>query len=196
MNAQVVHGEILPQRPEWLLPAQERARKRDCFVREFDRQFSDWSEIARVCIDVDKDRDWEILKFHSFDSWIMSAAPRSRSYLYLVIQLYRVLGQDISDEELAEMPLASATVLKSVSSKTRRDPKVRTAAKGKTKELRQTIMDDHPDQLLESVVTVRLKFSLSAYKRIQDAYDLYVELIDPEASMETFLEFACSEVQP
>jgi hypothetical protein len=134
--------------------------------------------------------------YSSFHDWLLLEAPRSRSYLYLVIDHYRTLSPDISDEELAEMPLASATVLKSVSSKTRRDPKVRKAAKGKTKELRQAIMDDHPDQLLESVVTVRLKFSLSAYKRIQDAYDLYVELIDPEASMETFLEFACSEVQP
>ena len=196
MNAQVVHGEILPQRPEWLLQPQERAEIRDRFVREFECQYADWSSIAKVCLDIDHDQDWKVLGYRSYDAWLQAAAPRSRSFIYLVVSHYKALSPDISDEELAEMPLASATVLKSVSSKTRRDPKVRKAAKGKTKELRQTIMDDHPDQLLESVVTVRLKFSLSAYKRIQDAYDLYVELIDPEASMETFLEFACSEVQP
>lgn len=192
-TAAVVHGEILPQRPEWLLSPQERAGIRDRFVREFESQYADWSSIAKVCLDVDRDRDWKVLGYHSYDAWLSAAAPRSRSFIYLVVSHYKKLSPDISDEELADIPLASATVLKSVSSKARRDPKVQKAAKGKAKELRETIMREHPDQHLEFVVRPKLKFSLSAWEKIETAYEAYL-LVDPTASMEVFLEFAVSEV--
>lgn len=173
-----------------------RAQWRDEYVRDFETQFSGWVFIAKVCLDVDRDQDWKVLGYRSWDAWLQAAAPRSRSFIYLVVSHYKALSPDISDEELAEIPLASATVLKSVSSKTRRDPVVQNAAKGKTKELRETIMREHADQHLESVVTPKLHFSLGAWHKINNAYETYVELIDPNASMETFLEFACSEVQP
>jgi len=194
MSAGVVHGEILQQRPEWLLPPDERAQMRDRFVREFETQFSDWSAIARVCVDVDKDKDWKVLGYRSWDAWLQSAAPRSRSFIYLVVSHYKALSPDISDEELAEMPLASATVLKGVSSKARRDPKVQKSAHGRTKELRETIMREHPDQHLESVVTPKLKFSFSAWHKISDALEAY-QMVEPNATIESFMEFIVTEWQ-
>ena len=192
MSAHVVHGEVIGPKPEWLLPPRERAKKRDVFVREFERQFQDWTEVAKVCIDVDKDRDWELLGFRSFEAWILDAAPCSRSYLYLVIGRYKELSVDISPEELSEIPLGSAGVLKQLSSKIRRDPKVRKAAKRKPKEFLAEMQQSHPEQMLESIVVKKLKFTASAWTVIEAAYDAYL-LVDPDASLETFFEWLVSE---
>jgi hypothetical protein len=169
----------------------QRARNRDNFVREFERQWADWTEIARCCVEVDRDRDWEVLGFHSFESWLCDAAPRSRSYLYLVMGRYKELSVDIPPEELAQIPLGSAGVLKQLSSKIRRSPEVIDAAKKTPKEFREALQESHPEQLIEQIVTVKLKFSVSQWERIEGAYEAY-KLVDPTASLTTFLEYCVS----
>src|SRR5882672_377315 len=101
-----------PEIREYELSPKERASARDSFVRAFERQWSDWTEIARVCCEIEDDKDYLLLGFHSFGSWVLQAAPRSRSYLYLVMGRYRELRPDISDEELAQISLGSAGVLR------------------------------------------------------------------------------------
>lgn len=183
-----------PEIREHSLSSKERAEARDSYVRGFERQFSDWTEIAKVCIEVERDQDYLLLGFPSWHAWLLAAAPRSRSYIYLVVGRFKELIADIPEAELALIPLGSAGVLRQLSSKIRQDPKVRQAAANKPSELRQVLASEFPLQHIEPVVEQRLRFSLSQWERIESAWEAY-KLVDPTASLETFLEFAVSECQ-
>lgn len=182
-----------PEIREISMSPKERAKARDLYVRDFDRQFADWAGIADCCLAVDRDRDWEILQFHSFHAWLLDAAPASRSYLYLVMGYYKKLILDIPAEELAEIPLGSAGVLASMSSTVRRDPKIRKAAKKKPGEFIREVQEMAPEQHVEGRHRVTLDFPLSAWTLIENAYQKFQELGGP-ASLETFVEFLVSEV--
>jgi hypothetical protein len=181
-----------PEVREFSLTPKERAESRDNYVRVFDQQWADWSSIAKVCVDMDRDRDWEILGFASFNQYLVTAAPRSRSYLYLVIGRYRELSPDIPDEELAQIPLSNASVLKQLSPEVRRESKIGRAAKGKPAEFREFVAREYPQQHVEPLVEQRLRFTLSAWQRIEAAWEAY-KVIDESASLETFLEWLVSE---
>lgn len=174
------------------LTAQERAAARHSFVISFERQFSDWAEIAKVCCQIEQDKDYLLLGFHSFGAWMMEAAPRSRSYLYLVMSRYKELAPDMSDEDLAKIPLESTAVLKQLSSKLRQNPELASVAIKKPKELRQYVQEKHPDQHVEGIVERRLKFTASQWDRVEATYEAYL-LTDEGASLETFIEWLCSE---
>jgi hypothetical protein len=174
------------------LTPMERAKARHSFVTDFERQFSDWSGIARVCCEIERDRDYLLLGFHSFGSWLMSAAPRSRSYLYLVMGRYKELAPDIPDEELAQIPLGSAGVLRQLSPAVRRLSKVRQIAQGKPSELRQVLKDEFPEQHIEAIVEKTIYFTTSQWERIESVYETYL-LTDEGASLSTFIEWLCSE---
>ena len=186
------HVVDLEIRPESNLTPQERAAARDSFVRSFERQFSDWSEIARVCCQIEQDRDYVLLGFHSFGAWLIEAAPRSRSYIYLIMGRYKELAPDISDEELAQIPLESAGVLKQLSSKLRQNPELASVAIKEPKKLRQFIKEKHPEQHIEQIVEKRLRFTASQWERVEAAYEAYL-LMDEGASLEVFFEWLCSE---
>lgn len=181
-----------PEIRETSLTPKERAEARDNYVRVFDSQFADWSAIAKVCCDIERDKDWQVLGFSSFNAWLLNAAPRSRSYLYLVIGRYKELSADIPDEELAQIPLTSAGVLKQLSLAVRRESKVRQAAKGKPSELREVLARDYSTQHVEPIVEHRLRFTLSQWQRIESAWEAY-RMVDEGASLEVFLEWAVSE---
>lgn len=181
-------------RTEFGLTPKERAEARDSFVRSFERQFSDWTEIAKVCIEVERDRDFEVLGFSSWHSWLLNAAPRSRSYIYLVVGRYKELSVDIPEAELAQIPLGSAGVLKQLSSKIRQDPKIRQAARSKPGDLRQVIQNEFPLQHIEGIVEHRLRFTTSQWGKIESAFEAY-KTVDESASLEIFFEWLVSECQ-
>ncbi len=179
-------------RPDTDLSPQERAEARDSFVRSFERQFADWSEIARVCCQIEQERDYLLLGFHSFGAWLIEAAPRSRSYIYLVMGRYKELAPDISDEDLARIPLESTEVLKQLSSTIRRNPELASVAIKEPKELRKHIQENHPDQHVELVVEKTIRFTASQWERVEAVYEAYL-LTDEGASLATFVEWLCSE---
>ncbi len=181
-------------RAEFGITPQERADARDSFVRSFERQFSDWTEIAKVCIEVERDRDYELLGFPSWHAWLMAAAPKSRSYIYLVVGRYKELIPDIPDAELAQITLGSAGVLRQLSSKIRQHPEIRKAATLKPSDLRQVLYKEFPDQHFEPVVEHRLRFTISQWGRIEAAFEAY-RVLDSTASLETFIEWLVSECQ-
>ena len=194
MSTQVVNGvqgEVVLQAEDELSP-QERAEARDHYVRDFDSRWGDWVAIAKVCVDVERDQDWKTLGFHSFEAWLLAAAPRSRSYLYLVIGRYKELSVDIPESDLAQMPLGSAGVLKQLSSNLRRDPKVREAAKKTPKEFREALRETHPEQALEDIVTVKLNFPISLWRVISARFEIY-QLTDPTATLIDFVEYLVSQ---
>lgn len=181
-----------PEIRECTLSPEERASARDSFVVSFERQFAEWTEIAKVCIEVERDKDYLLLGFPSWHAWLLERAPRSRSYIYLVCNRYKELIADIPEEELAKIPLGSAGVLKSLSSSVRRSSKIRQAAIHKPAELRQIIQQEFPNQHIEGIVEQRLKFTTSQWGRISAAYDAY-KLTDEHATLEEFIEWMCSE---
>lgn len=174
------------------LSSRERAEARDSYVRAFDRQFADWAEIAKACIDVERDKDYLILGFKTWHEWLLDAAPMSRSYIYIVVGRYKELVPDIPHEELSRIPLGSAKVLAGVSSTVRRNPKVKSAAIKEPKKFREYIRDHHPDQHIEGIVERKLKFTTSQWERVEACYEAYL-LTDEGASLETFIEWLCSE---
>lgn len=183
-----------PEIREWPLSVEERAKARDCYVREFDRQFREWSEIARCCCQVDRDQDWKTLGFSSFHAWLKDAAPASRSYIYLVMGRYQELIADIPEEELKQIPLGSAGVLVQMSKSARRDPQVRNAAKKKPKEFIEEMQQVAPEQHLETRRRVTLDFYETQWSVIEATFEKYQVMFDSHANLEGFIEWLCSEV--
>ncbi len=181
-------------RPDTDISSQERAEARDSFVRSFERQFADWAEIAKACIDVERDKDYLRLGFKSWHAWLLDAAPMSRSYIYIVVGRYKELSPDIPHADLARMPAGSAKILQGVSSTVRRNPKVKSVAikVKKPKDLRQYLHDNHPDQHVEGIVQRNLKFTRSQWDRIETAYETYL-LTDEGASLESFFDWLVCE---
>ena len=180
-------------RTEFHISEKDRAKARDSFVRSFERQFSDWTEIAKVCIEVERDRDFEILGFPSWNAWLLNAAPRSRAYIYLVVGRYKELIPDIPESELAEMPITSTTVLRQLSPAVRAMSNIRQVAKKGPKELREVIQKEYPMQHIEGIVEQRLRFTTSQWSKIESAYEAY-KVLNPYASLEIFFEFCVSEI--
>lgn len=172
----------------------ERATARNSFVKDFEERFADWSTIAKVCIEVERDKDYLLLGYHSWNAWLLEVAPKSRSYIYLVVGRYKELIPDIPEEELAQIPLGSAGVLKQLSSAARRDPAVRQAARSKPSELRMVVSATHPEQALETIVEKKCRFAMSQWNVIDSAYQAYL-VLDDGASFEDFIEWLVSETQ-
>lgn len=182
-----------PEIREHTLSPRERAEARDARVREFERQFNDWVEIARCCIEVERDHDYKLLGFPSWHAWLLDAAPRSRSYIYLVVGRYKELIADIPEEELAQIPLGSAGVLETLASKIRQNPRVREAALKKPSAFRQVLEKEFPNQHIEPLVECRLRFKLSFWEVFETAFEKY-KLTDESATKEEFIEFLVSEL--
>jgi hypothetical protein len=174
------------------LTPKARAEARDSFVRAFDQQFSNWLTIAKCCVDVEREKDWELLGFESYGSWLKDAAPRSRSYLFLVTGLYKELSPDIAEKELEQIPLGSASILKQLSSKVRKESKIRLAAKGKPSELRQVLKKCAPEQHVETLEVRTLRFTESQADIFDEMLTAYSVLNENGASAEEAVEFLAS----
>ena len=183
-------------RSEFNLSPKDRAFARDSFVRSFERQFSDWAEIAKACIDVERDKDYLVLGFNSWHAWLLDAAPMSRSYIYILVGRYKELAPDIPHEDLARMPASSAKVLQGVSSKVRQNPKLKSVAikSRKAKEVQAYIRENHPDQHIEGTVERKLKFTTSQWDRIELAFETYL-MANPGSSLESFIDWLVVEFQ-
>jgi hypothetical protein len=182
-----------PEIREVTLSFEERAHARDSYVRNFDRQFKDWSEIAACCLSVKRDRDWKTLGYHSFEAWLTDAAPASRRYIFLVMGLHENLSPDLSPEELSKIPLGSARVLTQMSKTARKDPKIREAAKQKRSEFIKAVQRYTPDQHVETRHRITLDFPETAWSVIEATFEKY-KVIEGECSLEMFIEWMCSEV--
>jgi hypothetical protein len=180
-------------RTEFSLSPKERAAARDSFVRAFERQFSDWTEIARVAIAVERDKDYLLLGFQSWHAWLLAAAPRSRSYIYLVVGRYKELSPDIPDEDLAEIPITATGVLKSLSPAVRKLSNIRQAAKGTVQGLRQKIRQEHPDQHIEGLDARTLNFTESQAVIYDEMLAVYRVMNNHEASAEEAVEWIASQ---
>jgi hypothetical protein len=184
-----------PEIREVPLSPEERAQARDSYVRNFDRQFKDWQEIAKCCLSVKRDEDWKTLGFESFARWLHDAAPASERYLYLAMGLWENLSPDIPEDKLNEIPLGTAAILQRQvkSAKLRKDPKILEAAKQKPKKFIADMKELAPDQHVELRHRITLDFEASAWSVIEATFEKY-KVMEGECSLETFIEWMCSEV--
>jgi hypothetical protein len=182
-----------PEIREWSLTPKERAEARDSMVREFERQWADWTSIARVCIDVERDKDYLLLGFPTWNAWILERCPKSRSYIYLVVGRYKELSVDIPEEELAQIPLGSAGILKQLSPAVRRESKIRQAARSKPEEFRQTLKQSHPEQHVEGLDLRTLKFTESQAAVFDEMLQCHRDMNNPETPAEEIVEMLCAE---
>lgn len=176
------------------LSPQERAEARDAYVRNFERQFADWTEIAKVCFEVERDKDYERLGYASWHQWLLATAPRSRSYIYLVTNRYKELSSDIPQEDLAKISLSAAEVLGKLPAPARRNHEIHVRARSrKVKQFRDEMDKEYPDSHIGAEVVMRLKFGLSQLEVIEDAWEAYRALEDETVSLGTFFEWVAND---
>jgi len=194
-----VDFEVRPQS----ITLEERALIHDTRVREIDRVVREsWSELAAICIQVRDKQEWKFLtsrdrrSFHSFDEWLMDAAPVCRATVYKGMGILSVIAADLTPAEIADIEIGNASLLAQVSPAVRRDPEIIKAARnGKnSKQLRQTIRTKYASQHIELMVEKKLRFTTSQWERIEAAYEAYC-LVEAGASLETFFEWVVSETQ-
>lgn len=130
--------------------------------------------------------------FTSFDRWLISAAPVSRSGGYSAMKAVKEL-KDISVDDLNDMPRCNITTMTKLSSKIRRKPEIIKAAKTQSEnDFRKTIERDHPDQAIESLDRSFFNFERSQRGVVNEAIDAAMCLLDLP-TREAALEAICQE---
>lgn len=167
----------------------------DSRVREIDKVVREsWSELAAICIRVRDSKLWELLpiEFHSFDDWLLSAAPVCRATIYRGMGVLSVLAKDLEPADIAQMEIGNASILayEVSSSNVRRDPEVLAAAKGArySKALRDVVKRKFPSQHMEDVHVEKIVFTASQWDVVERAYEAY-RVGDPSATLAVFIEW-------
>jgi len=187
-------------RPDRTITAKDKAVRYDNRVREIDRIVREsWSELAAICIQVRDKELWRLLpgKFHSFDDWLLDAAPVCRATVYRGMGVLSVLAKDLKPEDIAGMEIGNASILAyDVStSKVRRDPEVIEAAKSGrgTKKLRELVKAKYPEQKIEDVHEEKIRFPESAWMVIEEAFQAYRQFEDETISLASWIEWMAND---
>lgn len=152
------------------------------------RTKSDWVDLADICTTMHDSQLWREGGYSSFGAWVQSACPTSKSMAYLVMGLRAEL-KDIPDEELRQMPLGNASILRDTP-KQHRNGKVLEAAKQQPpREFIGTVIHEAPDSHLEKRQCHKFRPTVSQSKKWQEAFDMWrVVNEDPYAPVEDVLE--------
>jgi hypothetical protein len=166
------------------------AKTRDARVRELERQFkSGWLELADLCIAVEEFEDWKVLGFSSWNKWLMDACPTSRSMAYLAMGIRKEL-RDIPDEDLKQIPIGNADMLKISSKAARSDRKLLEAAKTlPPREFVSQAILASPDHAIEHFLPRKFKFTTTQGKNVQAAIDMMRIMSEEDISDEEAIEY-------
>lgn len=122
---------------------------------------STWVELGALCIEMRNGSYWKEGGFHSFHSWLQSALPCCRSWAYMAMNAYEEL-RDVPEEELKQMPLSNAEILKTLPKSRRNDPEILQVAKSRPpREFRPHVIAAVPDTHLETIAEMKFKFTKS-----------------------------------
>jgi hypothetical protein len=151
-----------------------------------------WGRLGKLCTLVERDKDWELLGYASFGSWMMAVEEHSgysRASAYAYMRLFKEL-EPAWGTEVHELSLGTASVVRQLPSALQRDPEVRHAAKRmKPKQFREKIATEHPDAHVEMKEELCLKLDGSAAALWHEALEAARLLNgDPEMTYEQFLE--------
>lgn len=154
-----------------------------------------WGRLGKLCVLIERDRDWELLGYQSFGSWMMKVEELtgySRASAYSYAKLFREL-EPIWGTEVHELSLGTANVVRQLPGALQRDPEVRHAAKRmKPKQFREKIAKDHPEAHVEVKEEVCLKLDASFAPIFHEVIDS-IRIIEEEAEMsyERAIELMC-----
>lgn len=184
----------------------------DSRVRELESNYKMlWSEVSALCI-LFRDRElWKLLPprltldligqsvmlpFHSFDEWLLEAAPCCRATIYRGMGILSTLSKDMLPEDIAGIEIGNAAVMAQLSSKIRLDPEIIEAAKDSrhTKKLRETIRRKYANQHVEMIVERKCRFEQSQWEVIEPKFEAW-QVAYPNGRFEEFVEFLCSEAE-
>jgi hypothetical protein len=113
--------------------------------------------------------------FTSLESWIVDAAPQSRSDCYAAMRAVEEL-RDIPREQLADIPRCNVATLRLLSSAVRSDPDVIEAAKNLSeKDFTARIEKDFPLQHIEGRRQIRFKLLQSDYEVVEQAIEMAMQ---------------------
>jgi hypothetical protein len=181
------------------LDIETQATLDDARVREIDQLVREsWIELSAICIRVRDRQEWKYMdgEYHSFDAWLVEAAPCCRATAYKGMGVLSVLAKDLGPEQLTGIEIGNASLLAQVSAAVRKDPEVLAAAKSgrHSKKLRDVVKKKFPEQHIEDVTEKKFHFQESRWQIVYDAImscrDAYGA---PAMSYEEALEAICSE---
>jgi len=187
---------------ESMAPALQAALD-DSRVREIEKQvLESWSELATIAIRFRDQELWRFVPrpgsdvgFHSFDDWLVDAAPCSRATVYRGMGVLSALP-DVATEELRQIEIGNAVLLTQLSSGVRRDPEVLEAAKDSRNsgKLREVVHRKFKDQHIEMQVEKKCRWDESAWAVIWEEVKLTRdEENDENLSFSSIVELWASE---
>ena len=138
-----------------------------CLEADYKRTFV---ERGVILIEVQERSLWRLLgDYHSFEQYIVTAAPHSRSDCFAAMKACREL-RDIPREQLAEIPRCNIEVLQSLS------PSVRSVVIEAAKDLseskfRKKMLAEYPDQHIQNRRRLVFNLDLSDYDMVCDVLD-------------------------
>lgn len=175
---------------------ESRAKAHDQRVRDLDQFVRGvWAELGYLCLLVRNGEEWRVLGHHSFDAWLLEAAPCSRASAYGGMKAFEELADDFTPAEMVEVPHGNAHVLKLLPKAVRRDPAVRKAAREqRPKQFLAQMQKEHPELHLETKMPKKFIFTSDQWGVIEKALDEYRdESGSPEMSDADAMEGICAD---
>lgn len=160
MNTQVNCPEVRPANLQTDYSDAECFQAIDSWVREKEKE---WVAVARACMEVQTRQLYVHGGFHSWDAWLENAAPSSARTIRWHISIVKGLEPDFTDQQIGDMPKETAKVVRRLSTKARRDPRVLAGCKRKHGPFVELVKTLHPDELIED--DSMIVFSLSESQR-------------------------------
>lgn len=181
-------------------PLSELGLRKELFItldkraREIESAWkSSWVELADLCATIRDDELWREGGYHSFGAWLQNACPTSRSMAYMALGIRSEL-KEIPAEELKQIPLGNADILKNTP-KQHRNGKVLEAAKQQPpREFIGTVIEASPDSHLEKRNVHKFRLTTSQSEKLIATLNMW-RLVndDPEAPVEDALEGVLAE---
>lgn len=165
----------------------------DARVRELEKlHVATWSEMAELCIVIQDNCEWECLGFESFNAWLLDAAPKSRSAMYVAMGLVKELAGDVATADLRQIEIGSAKVLAKLPKKMRKKPETIAAAKRRPREFVQHVQKTAPELHIETIAPRQFAFTASQERIIQGCLELVKLLLDITSDEEA-IEAICAD---
>ena len=161
------------------------ARFLDARMRELEEVWKHgFVERGLILLEMEQRMLWQFLTdpqtgktYHSFERWIITAAPQSRSDAYAALRVVKEL-RDIPREHLGEMTRCNVDLLRKVSSSIRIQPDVIEAAKELSlKDLTRHINQTYPGQHLSEVGDSEVDEAIKLAIELEDGCDTREDVI-------------------
>jgi len=166
-------------------------------LQAWDKALLSGTEVGILCRNVRDRQLWKLRvdpatgsQCHSFDAYMVLAAPRARSTAYGYLRQVEALS-DIPDAVLGQIRGENVDTVRQLSTAVRAEPEVLEAARTqKAKEFIGTIRRDHPEQHISRRSRYRLNPTEEQKAEIEEAVELAIERGDANTREEAIFMWA------